>query len=269
MTAEPHVLIEKLHPVCRRALEQATEMCVERTHRAVGVEHLLVRLLEDARGEMCALLRHYDVSRADCLAELTRALDALEGGNRAPPALSPPLLRWMERAWLVSSLRLDQGHIRPGALLLALLDDELLRGRVAACAPTLLRVPRQPLRNHLRDLLRGPAGQGAGAAPQPPREASSFASSSSAEAAAPPSALSEEHPEATAAAVGAEPDPHLLLTPREREIAALIDLGLSNKEIARRLSLSALTVKNHVHRILEKLQVSRRGQAAARLRRPG
>lgn len=72
-----------------------------------------------------------------------------------------------------------------------------------------------------------------------------------------------------AADVCAEPAPHPLLTPREREIAALIDQGLSNKEIARRLSLSVLTVKNHVHRILGKLQVSRRGQAAARLRRRG
>jgi len=63
-----------------------------------------------------------------------------------------------------------------------------------------------------------------------------------------------------------EPQTHPALTPREREIVDLIDQGLSNKEIARRLSLSVLTVKNHVHNVLEKLQVRRRGQAAARLR---
>lgn len=58
------------------------------------------------------------------------------------------------------------------------------------------------------------------------------------------------------------------LTGRERELALLLDEGLSNKEIARRLSISVATVKNHVHRILEKLHVERRGQAAARLREP-
>jgi DNA-binding NarL/FixJ family response regulator len=58
------------------------------------------------------------------------------------------------------------------------------------------------------------------------------------------------------------------LTPREREIAALIDQGMSNKEISRRLRIGLSTVKNHVHSLLEKLQVSRRGAAAARLREP-
>src|SRR5439155_3862772 len=56
------------------------------------------------------------------------------------------------------------------------------------------------------------------------------------------------------------------LTAREREILALIDRGLSNKEIAVRLSVEVTTVKNHVHNILDKLQVSRRNEAAAFVR---
>jgi two-component system nitrate/nitrite response regulator NarL len=56
------------------------------------------------------------------------------------------------------------------------------------------------------------------------------------------------------------------LTRREQDIVALIDRGLSNKEIARQLNISLPTVKNHVHDILEKLQVTRRGAAAALLR---
>jgi DNA-binding NarL/FixJ family response regulator len=56
------------------------------------------------------------------------------------------------------------------------------------------------------------------------------------------------------------------LTAREIQIMGLIDRGLSNKEIARELCITVATVKNHVHNILEKLGVSRRGEAAARLR---
>src|SRR5262249_61129646 len=56
------------------------------------------------------------------------------------------------------------------------------------------------------------------------------------------------------------------LTSREREILALVHQGRSNKDIARQLAISSATVKNHMHNILQKLQVSRRGQAAARLR---
>jgi two-component system, NarL family, nitrate/nitrite response regulator NarL len=61
-------------------------------------------------------------------------------------------------------------------------------------------------------------------------------------------------------------DGHGLLTRRESEIVDLIDEGLSNKEIATRLHISLPTVKNHVHHILEKLGVSRRAEAAARVR---
>ena len=41
---------------------------------------------------------------------------------------------------------------------------------------------------------------------------------------------------------------------------------MTNKEIARSLGIELATVKNHVHHVLEKLKVSRRGQAAARAR---
>jgi two-component system nitrate/nitrite response regulator NarL len=56
------------------------------------------------------------------------------------------------------------------------------------------------------------------------------------------------------------------LTPRELEIVALIDEGLSNKQIACMLSIETATVKNHIHNILEKLHVTRRGEAAAAVR---
>jgi DNA-binding NarL/FixJ family response regulator len=56
------------------------------------------------------------------------------------------------------------------------------------------------------------------------------------------------------------------LTPREYEVLCLIQRGLSNKDIAARLSVALPTVKNHVHRILAKLQVDGRGEAADWLR---
>jgi two-component system nitrate/nitrite response regulator NarL len=56
------------------------------------------------------------------------------------------------------------------------------------------------------------------------------------------------------------------LTQREAEIVDLIEAGLSNKEISRRLGIEVATVKNHVHSLLEKLRVSRRAEAAALMR---
>ena len=61
----------------------------------------------------------------------------------------------------------------------------------------------------------------------------------------------------------------LPLSPREREILALLGTGASNKEIADRVNLAEGTVKNHVTNILSKLDVRDRTQAALRARQLG
>jgi DNA-binding NarL/FixJ family response regulator len=62
--------------------------------------------------------------------------------------------------------------------------------------------------------------------------------------------------------------PNNLLTGRESEIVRLITQGRSNKEIATTLGIEVATVKNHVHNVLEKLQVRRRAEVAARIGNP-
>ena len=53
------------------------------------------------------------------------------------------------------------------------------------------------------------------------------------------------------------------LTNREREILRLVAFGMSNKEIARELKISIATTKAHMHNLLAKLNIRRRGEAAA------
>jgi two-component system, NarL family, nitrate/nitrite response regulator NarL len=66
-------------------------------------------------------------------------------------------------------------------------------------------------------------------------------------------------------AAGLHGDDHRL-TRRQREIATLMAEGLSNKQIAGRLSIQRATVKNHVHNILAKLGVTHRDEVATLLR---
>jgi len=53
------------------------------------------------------------------------------------------------------------------------------------------------------------------------------------------------------------------MTQREREVIALIAVGLSNKEIATRLDIAADTVKSHVRNVMDKLALHSRLQIAA------
>lgn len=58
-------------------------------------------------------------------------------------------------------------------------------------------------------------------------------------------------------------DEGIRMTPREREVIALIGEGLSNKEIASRLDIASHTVKSHVRNVMEKLALHSRLQIAA------
>jgi DNA-binding CsgD family transcriptional regulator len=64
--------------------------------------------------------------------------------------------------------------------------------------------------------------------------------------------------EAAAASLG--------LTPRECEILELLASGQSNKELARTLGISPNTVKTHIARLFEKLEVQKRVQAIEKAR---
>ncbi len=60
--------------------------------------------------------------------------------------------------------------------------------------------------------------------------------------------------------------PATALTRREREVAALVAQGLTNREIASRLFLSERTAQNHVQHILDKLDLPNRSQIAVWVR---
>ena len=58
----------------------------------------------------------------------------------------------------------------------------------------------------------------------------------------------------------------LVLTSREAQILRMLEMGLSNRDIAERLCIAVHTVKNHVHSVLTKLGVNTRAEAAAQFR---
>ncbi|WP_245413525.1 LuxR C-terminal-related transcriptional regulator [Mangrovicella endophytica] len=86
--------------------------------------------------------------------------------------------------------------------------------------------------------------------------------------------LPPQPPSATAATAARRlPDPVAVspegLTAREDEVLALMQRGLSNKDIAARLDVNINTVKSHIRNIFSKLGVNTRTQAVLKKIRPG
>jgi DNA-binding NarL/FixJ family response regulator len=75
--------------------------------------------------------------------------------------------------------------------------------------------------------------------------------------------------DATRVRSAGEPDSEPLLTPREHDVLQLLVEGAPNKEIARRLGISASTVKFHVRSIADKLGADGRTDAVASALRRG
>lgn len=154
MATEMKALISKLNPPCKKALEAAASLCVQRTHYNVEIDHLVYRLNEQPDNDWQTILKHYEVDKAQIKQELSLALGRYKTGCMASPALSPHLLLLLDHAWKISSLNLSSSSIGSGALLLALIDNDQLRGILTDNCPGLLQIPRHTLKDVIVDLLR-------------------------------------------------------------------------------------------------------------------
>jgi type VI secretion system protein VasG len=133
-------LIGKLTDTTRRALEAAAGLTVSRTHYEVEMEHWLVKLLEDADGDLQRALRHFEVDPARVLRDLNRALDHFRTGNSRRPELSPTIEQLASDAWVHCSINYGLGKVRSGAILLAALSDSRLQRRLVDTHRDLARV---------------------------------------------------------------------------------------------------------------------------------
>jgi len=143
-------LVGKLNTTCRTALEQSVAMCMSRTNYNTEIEHWLLKLLEVPQTDLDLICRQYGVDRSKLQKELTRALDRLKTGNARPPALSPAVVDLARDAWVVASVEYGEFQTRSGHLLLALLNNDLLRGQVLESCPELGRIQAESLKVEMR-----------------------------------------------------------------------------------------------------------------------
>ena len=102
-------------------MENGVGLCVGRSHYEITVEHLLVKLLDDAQSDIPLLLRQYDLDPARLKRAIDQLVEEMRTGNAGRPAFSPLLLELLQDAWLIASVNLLETRIRSGAILLAFL----------------------------------------------------------------------------------------------------------------------------------------------------
>lgn len=113
-------LLNKLNRHIKQSLEGAAGLCVQRSHYEVSIEHLLLKLTDDEKGDVQEILRHYEIEPADFIKSLHRAVESLRTGNPGKPVFARSMIEMLQEAWLISSVEFDAGHLRSGAIMLSI-----------------------------------------------------------------------------------------------------------------------------------------------------
>ena len=165
MKIDLRTLLTKLNPTCKQAIRLAAELCGGQSHFSVELEHFLFKLMEGKAPDVEILLENFGVDQGKVMAQLQQRLDQLKRGNKGTPAMSGVFAPLFQEAWLSSSVLLGQQQVRSGTVLLALLEEDTVRGMTFEVAPLLLEIPRDQLRIRLAELLKDSsedAGQATG-----------------------------------------------------------------------------------------------------------
>ena len=137
---DARALIGKLDPAGRQAFREAADLCQERRHATLEIEHVLERLVAAEERELADIFSHFGVAREQVGMELRRAVAGCKQGDAGTPALSGQIQPWLQNAWLIASLERGETHMTAGVLLQALLRDETQRGSAIAALPALAAI---------------------------------------------------------------------------------------------------------------------------------
>lgn len=114
-------LFSRLNSLCTMSLEHAAGLTLSKLHYEISIEHFLLSLLEQENSDLTHLFKQSEIDVERLRHLLLLQLDQLKSGNASRPVFSPLLTDWVQEAWLISSLQLNQEKIRSGALLLTLI----------------------------------------------------------------------------------------------------------------------------------------------------
>lgn len=146
------LLVDKLNPSCRTALEAAAGLCHSSTHYEVEIEHLLIKLLEDDTNDISRILSYFEVDKTRVQTQLTTTISKFKTGNGRTPALSPRLPKLITKAWLLATIQYQNSVISSGHLLLTLLDKPYFSDSILSSARQLSDISVETLGENFTDI---------------------------------------------------------------------------------------------------------------------
>lgn len=147
-------LLTKLNETCRKALDSAMAYCSKKGNANVELEHFLLKLLEFPYSDIHQIIRYYEIDIHTILKHIQASVEKIPCGHSVTLGISSHLLTTLEQSWLISSLNLGQNHIRSAAILLALIDVDILRGISLEICPLFLRISRSALRKDIQEIIQ-------------------------------------------------------------------------------------------------------------------
>lgn len=155
MSINLKTLIGKLNDTSRLAVERAANICVQRGHYEVDLEHLFLALLEQPRSDFALIAQRSDIGLDSLQRDLDREIGRFKNGNTRTPVFSPHLPTLFEHAWLLASLDAQTTRIRSGHLLLALLTEPGLSQLAYRGSSQFVKLKKDELKHDFAALTKG------------------------------------------------------------------------------------------------------------------
>ncbi len=217
----------KLNRVGYEAFLQALRQAKSAGNRNVELAHWIVHLLQKDRGDFAITADHYKLSRANMLADATRAVQTLRKNETEMPGISANVTEALDRGWHYATLLFGETQIRTGHVLVAMLKSRDLKRALVSLSAEFGKIPVDELAiaysNVWKDSeetnMRPMDGSGVAAAESPAGEAAAGQRGTT--------ALDRFSTDLTAKAKLGEMDPIL---GRDEEIRQIVDVLMRRRQ---------------------------------------
>lgn len=146
-------LFGKLNQPLYKAIENATVFCKLRGNPYVELTHWFHQIVQRDDSDIHRIVKFFSLDESRITSELTASLEQLPGGANSINDLSTHIEAAVERAWVYSTLLLNETQVRSGSLLLGLLKTPSLRVPLAKASATLAGINHEQLAENFSQIL--------------------------------------------------------------------------------------------------------------------